>query len=194
LRIAERRLRNHPGSAENIFVVMKTLTRFSYCPSCASSQIRVHQKNAIKCSSCGYVYYHNCAASVAAIVEIDGKILLIKRAHDPQKGLFDLPGGFVDYNESLETAIAREIKEECGIDVCDLRYFRSFPNTYRYLDVTYFSADACFICRAVDAEKLTISEETSGFVLVDAGKIDESTIAFESVKRAIGEYCLRKEK
>jgi ADP-ribose pyrophosphatase YjhB (NUDIX family) len=167
---------------------MKSFTRFSFCPACASPRIRVHQKNAIRCSACGYVYFHNCAAAVAAIVEIGDKILLVKRAHDPQKGLFDLPGGFVDYKESLETAIVREVREECGIEVTDLRYFGSFPNTYVYRDVTYFTADAFFICKAADAKKLRVSEETSELKVIAPDAMDDGMIAFDSVRNVLRKY------
>ena len=167
---------------------MKAFTHFAYCPRCASNRIEIHQKNAIKCSACGYVYFHNCAAAVAAIVEIDRGILLVKRAHDPQNGLFDLPGGFVDYGESLETAVAREVKEECGLDITDLRYFGSYPNRYSYLDVTYFSADAFFLCKAVDARALRVSEETSEYAVVEPKAIDFHMIAFESVRKALERY------
>jgi ADP-ribose pyrophosphatase YjhB (NUDIX family) len=173
---------------------MKNFTRFAYCPCCASSRIEIHQKNAIRCAACGYVYFHNCAAAVAAIVEFGGKILLVKRAHDPQKGLYDLPGGFVDYKESLETAIVREVREECGIEAVDLRYFGSFPNTYVYLDVTYFSADAFFLCKAVDAGKLRVSEETSELKVIKPDAIDDGMIAFESVRRALRKYLQRRQR
>jgi ADP-ribose pyrophosphatase YjhB (NUDIX family) len=173
---------------------MKSFTRFSFCPACASPLINVHQKNGIECSACGYVYFHNCAAAVAAIVEIGDKILLVKRAHDPQKGFYDLPGGFVDYQESLEAAIVREMREECGIEVTDLRYFGSFPNTYVYRSVTYFSADAFFFCKAPDTEKLRVSEETSDYAIVDTETIDDRTIAFKSIKQALREYRARIQK
>ena len=167
---------------------MKSFTRFAFCPRCSSDRLDPHDKNAVRCLACGYTYYHNCAAAVAAIVEMDGRILLVKRAYDPQKGLFDLPGGFVDYGESLETAIAREVREECGIDVTDVRYFGSYPNTYSYLDVTYFSADAFFFCKAVDARALRVSGEASEFTVVEPKAIDMRTIAFESVRNVLKRY------
>jgi ADP-ribose pyrophosphatase YjhB (NUDIX family) len=167
---------------------MKSFTRFAFCPRCSSDRIEIHDKNAVKCSACGYTYYHNCASAVAAIVEIDRRILLIKRAHDPQKGFYDLPGGFVDYKESLETAVVREVKEECGLDVTDLRYFGSFPNTYVYCDVTYFSADAFFICTAVDARMLRVSGEASEFMVVEPKAVDMHAIAFGSVKNVLTRY------
>lgn len=167
---------------------MKSFTRFSFCPRCGSGKIEVHDKNAVQCGACGYTYYHNCAAAVAAIVVSDARILLVKRAHEPQKGLYDLPGGFVDYQESLEAAVAREVKEECGLTVTDLRYFGSYPNVYEYLDVTYFSADAYFICSTRDPGALRDSDETKESVWVEPEAVDAAMLAFESVKKVLARY------
>lgn len=167
---------------------MKSFTQFNYCPRCASPKIDVYMKNAIKCEACGYIYFHNTAAAVAAIVEIGEKILLIKRAHEPKAGFFDLPGGFVDYKESIDEAIVREVKEECNLDITDLRYFGSFANTYRYCDVEYFTADALFLCTPVKVKTLTLSEENSEFAIIDAGAVDMNTIAFDSIRAALEKY------
>eukprot|EP00761_Pharyngomonas_kirbyi_P002771 gb/GECH01002775.1/.p1 GENE.gb/GECH01002775.1/~~gb/GECH01002775.1/.p1 ORF type:complete len:229 (+),score=26.18 gb/GECH01002775.1/:1-687(+) len=63
--------------------------------------------------------YKNPALTVDAltVVEKQGKhhILLIKRGNEPYKGMWAFPGGFVDYNEDPETAVLRELKEECHV-------------------------------------------------------------------------------
>ena len=167
---------------------MKSFTHFHFCPRCASASIEVHMKNAIRCESCGYIYFHNVAAAVAAIIEIDGKILLLRRAHEPQKGFLDLPGGFVDYKESLDQALAREVREETNLDIVDIRYFGSFANTYHYREVTYFTADAVFLCKPADAGALMLSDETSAFCLTDPKTLDTAVLAFDSVKSSLRRY------
>lgn len=167
---------------------MKKYTHFKFCPRCASPEISVYMKNAIRCRSCGYIYFHNTAAAVGAIIEIGGKVLLIKRAHEPKLGYFDLPGGFVDYKESVDGALVREVREECNLDVIDLRYFGSFGNTYTYCDVDYFTADVFFLCKAANVKTLTLSYENSGFVITDIGAIDMNTIAFDSIRAALKKY------
>jgi NAD+ diphosphatase len=169
---------------------MKKYSHFKFCPSCASPKIRVHMKNAMKCGACGYVYFHNTAAAVAGIIEIRGKILLIKRAYEPKAGFYDLPGGFVDYNESIDAALNREVREECNLDITDLRYFGSFGNTYRYCSVDYFTADTFFLCRPVDFKKLRISKEASEVVLADIKRFDFKKVAFDSIKKALKKYII----
>lgn len=61
--------------------------------------------------------YKRPGVTVDGFILVDGKLLLIKRGREPFKGTFALPGGFVDYGESCEDAIAREIAEECGLTV-----------------------------------------------------------------------------
>jgi mutator protein MutT len=54
---------------------------------------------------------------VAAAVLKDGKVLLVKRAREPHRGLWTLPGGVVRPGEAPEAAVMRELAEECGIDI-----------------------------------------------------------------------------
>lgn len=59
--------------------------------------------------------YRNPAPTVDGIVSSGGKIVLVKRKNEPYQGMYALPGGFVEYGESVEDAVIREIKEETGL-------------------------------------------------------------------------------
>ncbi|VAX18450.1 ADP-ribose pyrophosphatase [hydrothermal vent metagenome] len=69
------------------------------------------------CPSCGadVAEWKNPKLTVDIIIEVGDKIVLIERGHEPFG--FALPGGFVDYGESLERAAIREAKEETGLDI-----------------------------------------------------------------------------
>ena len=54
---------------------------------------------------------------VGAVVVRDGRALLVRRAHEPRKGEWSLPGGLLDLGEALVDAARREVKEETGLDV-----------------------------------------------------------------------------
>ncbi len=55
--------------------------------------------------------------TVDAVIERSGKILLIKRKNEPFMGRWALPGGFIEYSESAEDAIIREVKEETNLEI-----------------------------------------------------------------------------
>lgn len=54
---------------------------------------------------------------VGAVVLVDGQVVLVRRAHEPLKGQWNLPGGGVELGETLREACAREVREETGLDV-----------------------------------------------------------------------------
>ena len=87
------------------------------------------QKNT-KCPVCGN--YKNRDVSNDAIIEIDGNILLIKRGKDPYKDFWALPGGHVEFDETVEESVAREVKEETGLDVISLKLFGVYSNPERH--------------------------------------------------------------
>ncbi|MBN1309295.1 MAG: NUDIX domain-containing protein [Chitinispirillaceae bacterium] len=168
---------------------MIAFTRFVYCPRCGKKAIEVHQKNAMRCTACGYVYFHNTCAAVAGIVETAGGVILTVRAREPMAGTYDLPGGFIDYNESAEDALRREIDEELGIDVAMTSYLGSFPNRYVYRDVVYFTNDIFFVCRPV-GESITITggDEVRHWEVFPAAALPFDKLGFASNRKALDRY------
>jgi molybdenum cofactor cytidylyltransferase len=69
------------------------------------------------CARCGAVVYEDPKVAVVALIEQDGRLLLAQRAHDPGKGLWSFPGGFVDRGEQVERALEREVWEETGLQI-----------------------------------------------------------------------------
>lgn len=79
------------------------------------------------CPQCGYKFtrYRNPVPTVDIIVELQGQGLVLIERQKPPSG-WALPGGFVDYGESLEEAAVREAKEETGLEVKLLGQFHSY--------------------------------------------------------------------
>lgn len=161
---------------------------FNYCPSCGSGGISYDGIKKFFCNDCSFVFFHNIAAAVAAILEYQEKIIFIKRNKAPGKGMLDLPGGFVDPNETAEHAIKREIKEELNIDIEKLRYLGSSPNVYEYKDVRYNTCDLFFQCR-IDTYPENIDErEIEELVLIKSEALIIGELAFESTKNFLKLY------
>lgn len=89
--------------------------------------------------------YRNPVPTVDIIIEIDGGIVLISRKNPPLG--WALPGGFVDYGESLEQAAVREAKEETGLDVTLIRQLHTYSDPSRdsrlHTITTVFIATGC---------------------------------------------------
>ena len=83
-------------------------------------------KKELLCPHCGKVVsiYKNPIPTVDIIIEVSGGIILIKRKNPPYG--WALPGGFVDYGESLEEAAVREAREETGLEVKLIRQFHTY--------------------------------------------------------------------
>jgi len=86
----------------------------------------------------------NPLPTVDLIIEYNGGILLIKRKNPPEG--WALPGGFVDYGESLEAAAVREAKEETGLDVELVRQFHAYSQPGR--DPRHHTITMVFLAKA----------------------------------------------
>ncbi len=99
--------------------------------------------------------YRNPTPTVDIIIEVEGGIVLIERKHEPTG--WALPGGFVDYGESVETAAVREALEETTLNVTltDLLYVYSNParDHRQHTTSTVFVASASGVPRAADDAK-----------------------------------------
>ena len=153
---------------------------FIYCPKCSSGNLVNRDNKAISCKDCDYVFYQNNASAVAVIIKHEDQIVLVKRARNPKRGMLDFPGGFVDPFESLEEAVHREIAEELGIELEEVKYLDSAPNVYEYRGVTYLTTDCYFTGRAKDFSQIKPADDVSDYILVDPKEIDLDQMAFES--------------
>jgi NAD+ diphosphatase len=170
---------------------VRPVTSFAYCPRCGASAGRVPQ-GPFRCAACGYVLFFNAATAVAALLVRDGgPALFIRRAKDPGKGLLGLPGGFVDDGETAEEALAREVREEVGLETGPLAYLSSHPNLYEYRSITYATLDIFFTARAEHPERAAALDAVERIEWIDPLAVDPGEIAFDSMRAALGVYRSR---
>jgi len=91
----------------------------NYCPRCGAQEWerrvpRKDDKERQCCVACGYVHYRGPTLAAGIILRDGDRYLLVRRAHDPGRGKWSFPGGFVDLEETAEEAALREAKEETG--------------------------------------------------------------------------------
>ncbi|TAL48616.1 NUDIX hydrolase [archaeon] len=87
---------------------------------------------------------------VECIVESDGKILLTKRAGPPWKGWWHIPGGLVAYNETLEHAVKRVVKEDTGLDVSIVKFLGHYSKPG--IDPRGHIIGHIYLCRVVSGK------------------------------------------
>ncbi|HTJ42932.1 MAG TPA: NAD(+) diphosphatase [Kofleriaceae bacterium] len=97
-----------------------------FCGRCAAPTARSTTERVRTCGACGHGAYPRLSPAVIVLVERDGRALLARNARFPLP-FFSTLAGFVEVGETLEDAVAREIHEEAGITVGDIRYFGSQP-------------------------------------------------------------------
>jgi 8-oxo-dGTP diphosphatase len=82
------------------------------------------------CPRCGR--YNNRAVTIDAVIIKDNKVLLIKRGAEPFRDYWALPGGHIDWDETLKDAVRREVKEELGVEVTNLYQIGIYSDPKRH--------------------------------------------------------------
>ncbi|MBP1759919.1 MAG: ADP-ribose pyrophosphatase [Firmicutes bacterium] len=90
---------------------------YIYCPLCAEplKTLMIDNHPRSTCPKCSYIDWGNFSLGVGGVLWYQGKVLLVQRAHNPGKGVWTIPGGYVNQGEAIGDAIVREIEEETGI-------------------------------------------------------------------------------
>lgn len=157
-----------------------------HCLRCGAGALDSEDGRRHRCATCGFEYFHNLAAAVCAIIRYHDEIAWIVRGRDPGRGLLDLPGGFVDPGEDLESAVLREVQEEIGVMLLPPpRYLFSMPNTYHYREVDYWTLDAMFEFRVTDKPKVAPNDEVLALHWRSLDAVTPAELAFDSVRAAL---------
>jgi NAD+ diphosphatase len=120
--------------------VVEWAATHAYCGRCATPTERVAEERCIRCPGCGLVAYPRITPAIIVLVRRGDEALLARNARAPA-GWFSTLAGFVEIGESLEDTLAREVREEVGIDVRNVRYFGSQPWPFPHSLMVGFTAD-----------------------------------------------------
>ncbi|WP_417565871.1 NAD(+) diphosphatase [Marinobacter sp.] len=111
-----------------------------YCGRCGEETDFHLRERAKWCEPCGIPWYPRLAPCVIVVIRRDDRLLLAKSSRG-QRNFYSLIAGFVEPGESLEGAVYREVKEETGLDVTNIRYHASQPWPFPHQLMVGFFAD-----------------------------------------------------
>ena len=165
------------------------LDKFHFCPVCGSNHFEENNFKSKHCTHCGFTYYANpCSATAAFIRNSRGDLLVAVRGKEPAKDTLDLPGGFVDMDESAEEGIIREIKEETGLDVTAPRYLFSIPNRYLYSGMVIHTLDMFYEVHVPDDAAPHADDDAAALKWMLLKDIDPSQFGLKSISQGVERY------
>lgn len=167
------------------------MSDLKYCSKCGNKTLNWDGEKKWSCSYCNYVLFHNVAGAVAVIIKYGDEILFTRRNQEPKKGKLDLAGGFVDPKESAEETCVRELFEEMNIEInlSQLKYLASLPNTYEYKNILYNTIDLFYEYEVSKKPELHLEHsEISETIWIKKNEINIEDIAFDSQKTFFKNY------
>ena len=111
-----------------------------FCGRCGTPTIVKSNERARECPSCKQVHYPRIAPAIMALVRRERELLLARSPHFAP-GMYSALAGFVEPGETLEQTLVREVREEVGIEVANVRYFASQPWPFPHSLMIAFNAD-----------------------------------------------------
>ena len=156
---------------------------FRFCPICGGRlrSLTINDRPRPVCSACNFIYYQDPKVVACAILEMDNRIVLLRRGINPQKGKWVLPGGYVDRGEEVKAAAIREFKEECGLvtRIKRLLGVYSYPGQIPVVII--------YIAQYVSGD-LIAGDETLEAGWFSESEIPWDDIAFKSTVVALNDY------
>lgn len=132
---------------ENLFLAASKAVQFGhmtqsqrFCSHCGGRTHLNHRDMAMQCQDCRTLHYPRIFPCIIVAVRNQDKILLAQHPRH-RNGMYTVIAGFVEAGETLEQCVAREIKEETGISVTNIRYFGSQPWAFPSSMMMAFLAD-----------------------------------------------------
>lgn len=159
---------------------------FRFCPLCAAPlERRLHDgRERLACPNDGWVFYPTPNVAATIVVEHAGGIVLLRRAIEPDAGIWHLPIGHLEFGEPPAEGALREASEETGLAL-DEPVFLDFEHSPAYGDSAMFYLVFCYRARATGGELRTNYENRE----IDVFPPDElPDLKWTSQRRAIAAW------
>jgi ADP-ribose pyrophosphatase YjhB (NUDIX family) len=88
------------------------------------------KRDELACARCRYLIFDYPRLCAGAIVVKRDQVLVLRRGHEPRRGMLDVPGGFVEAGEALEASARRELREETGLTVGKMHVLGNYWDRY----------------------------------------------------------------
>ena len=165
------------------------LDKFKFCPVCGSNHFEVNNIKSKKCQDCGFTYYLNpSSATVALIINDKNELLVVRRKNEPAKGTLDLPVGFVDMDETGEEGMAREVKEETGLDAIEVEYQFSIPNLYLYSGFMVHTLDMFYKVKVKDLSHVEAMDDAAAYYWIALDKLNPEEFGLGSIRQGLTKF------
>ena len=187
-------------------MVSHPLDKFRYCPACGRSRWEVHNVKSKRCEDCGFVYYANPSSATAAFIlrpaltapdsasHSQEELLVVRRGKEPAKGTLDLPGGFVDMNETVEEGMMREIHEETGLRVERVDYLFSIPNLYLYSGMEIHTIDMFYEVHVSSGTQVEADDDAAEAMWLPVSEINPEEFGLWSIRQAVERFSKNRRK
>ena len=157
----------------------------SSCPIPVLSRMRF---SALRSEQREVYYFNSSAATVAVILNGRNELLVCRRAKEPAKGTLDLPGGFIDMNETGEEGVSREVWEETGLKVEKATYQFSLPNIYIYSGFPVHTLDMFFLCTVKDMSHFSAMDDVADSFFLPLSEIRPEDFGLDSIRRGLIQF------
>ena len=115
---------------------------------------------------------------------------MVQRGKEPAKGTLDLPGGFVDNDETGEQGIIREIKEETGLDIKEVEYLFSIPNIYRYSGMDIHTLDMFYLCHADEDTEIQAADDAAAGSWIPLQQVYVERFGLRSIREGVHRFLM----
>lgn len=164
---------------------MITESATHYCSICGHKTRRQvpHGDQRLRdvCSHCHTIHYQNPRVITGALAVYQDKVLLCKRAIEPRKGFWTLPGGFLELGETIESGAARETLEEACAHVV-------IESLYTLFNVVHVGQLSAFFLAKLETPEFAPGEESEEVALFAEHEIPWDQLAFSTIARTLQLY------